>query len=61
MVSFAKWVMPADEEIVEVLSQAASGPRAAIDLVKNIENPRKPFVFRALAWLLKIGILKIQA
>ncbi len=59
MINFAKWVIPADEEIAEVLQQAASGPQVAIDLVKNIDTARKPFVFRALAWLLKLGILKI--
>ena len=59
MINFAKWIIPADEEIAEVLQQAASGPQVAIDLVKNIDTARKPFVFRALAWLLKLGILKI--
>ena len=61
MVSFAKWVLPTDEEIALVLKQASEGPQAAIEMVKTIEDGRKPFVFRTLAWFLKLGILKVQA
>jgi glycosyltransferase involved in cell wall biosynthesis len=61
MVSFAKWVMPSDAEIAAVLKQASNGPQAALDLVMHIEDARKPFVFRTLAWLLKLGIFKVQS
>jgi hypothetical protein len=61
MVSFAKWVLPTDEEIALVLKQASEGPQAAIEMIKTIEDARKPFVFRTLAWFLKLGILKVQA
>ena len=61
MVSFAKFVLPSDAEVAEVLKQAAAGPLAAIELVQTIDNARKPFVFRTLAWLLKMGILKVYA
>lgn len=61
MVSFAKFVLPSDAEVAEVLKQAAAGPLAAIELVQTIDNARKPFVFRTLAWLLKMGILKVHA
>lgn len=60
MVNFAKWVLPSDEEIMAVLQQAAIGPQAALELIKTIDDVRKPFVFRALAWLLKQGILKVH-
>ncbi len=60
MVNFAKWVLPSDEEIKVVLQQAAIGPQAALELINTIDDVRKPFVFRALAWLLKLGILKIH-
>jgi hypothetical protein len=61
MVSFAKWVLPTDAEIEAVLKQAAVGPQEALQLVQTVDNARKPFVFRTLAWLLKIGILKVHA
>lgn len=61
MVSFAKLILPTDAEIAAVLKQAAEGPQAALDLVKHIEDARKPFVFRTLAWFLKLGVLKLQA
>ena len=61
MVSFAKWVMPNDAEIVAVLKQASSGPQSAQNLVVQINEARKPFVFRTLAWLLKLGIFKVQS
>ena len=61
MVSFAKFVLPSDAEVEAVLKQAAAGPQAAMELVQTIDNARKPFVFRTLAWLLKMGILKMNA
>ncbi len=61
MVSFAKFVLPIDAEVAVVLKQAAAGPQAAIELVQTIDNARKPFVFRTLVWLLKMGILKMHA
>jgi glycosyltransferase involved in cell wall biosynthesis len=60
MVNFAKAVLPNNEEIATVLRQASLGPQASLDLVKSIDESRKPFVFRTLAWLLKMGILKMH-
>jgi hypothetical protein len=61
MVSFAKWVMPNDAEIVAVLKQASSGPQSAQNLVVQINEARKPFVFRTLVWFLKLSVLKVQS
>jgi hypothetical protein len=61
MVSFAKWVLPNDAEIAAVLKQASHGPQAALDLVMQIEEKRRPFVFRTLAWFLKLGVLKVPS
>ena len=60
MVNFAKAVLPSNEEIATVLQQAAMGPQAALELLKSIDESRKPHVFRSLAWLLKMGILKMH-
>jgi glycosyltransferase involved in cell wall biosynthesis len=58
MVDFAKAVLPGDDDVQAVLA-AATGPREAQALVQDIEAPRRPFVFRSLAWLVKLGVLKV--
>lgn len=58
MVDFARAVLPGDEDVQAVLA-AATGPREAQALVQGIEAARRPFVFRSLAWLLKLGVLKV--
>ena len=59
MVNFATLVIPTDEEIFSVLQVAENGILPAIDLVKNLPQERQAFVFRSLAWLLKLGVLKL--
>ena len=72
MVDFATLVLPTEAEIVTVLSSAAGGwggdegtntkaGSTAAALVKNIPAQRRPFVFRSLTWLLKLGILKVAS
>jgi len=61
MIDFAKMILPAPAEIESVLSAAASGPTAAGQLVGAIPEGRRPFVFRSLAWLVKLGVLKVLA
>ena len=58
MVSFAKLVLPTDAEVQAVL-QATATPRPALELVQAIPAERQPFVFRTLAWLVKLGVLKV--
>ena len=60
MVSFAKGIIPTDAEMTALLSQAASCPQTAMSLVQHFDDTRKPFMFRALVWLLKLGVLKVQ-
>ena len=59
MVNFAKLVLPLDVEVQTVLFAAASGPRPAIELVEGIAMERRPFVLRTLAWLAKLGVLRV--
>ncbi len=59
MVNFAKAVMPAEEEIRAVLSTIAGGPMSAIEAVAVIPSERRVYVFRALAWLAKMHIVKV--
>ena len=59
MVNFAKLVLPIDSEIAHVLNAAAYGPTSAQALVQGIEPSRQAFVLRSLAWLLKLGVLRL--
>lgn len=61
MVDFAKAVLPTEVEIRSVIQAVAAGPRPAGELVQGIAAERQAFVFRALAWLVKLGVLKVQA
>jgi glycosyltransferase involved in cell wall biosynthesis len=58
MVDFAKVILPTEDEIASVL-QALSHPQTAQALLAGIAQERQAFVFRSLAWLLKLGVLKV--
>jgi len=58
MVNFAKQVLPSPEEVAQVLMNASLGSQSAKSLLDNIPQDRKFTVFRSLAWLLKMGLLK---
>ncbi len=60
MVNFAKLVLPTDAEIAQLLNAAAQGPTSAQALVQCIEPSRQAFVLRSLAWLLKLGVLRLS-
>ena len=59
MVNFAKLVLPSDAEIVHVLNAAAQGPCSVQALIQGIDPSRQAFVLRSLAWLLKLGVLRL--
>jgi glycosyltransferase involved in cell wall biosynthesis len=58
MVDFAKVILPTEDEIASVL-QALSHPQTAQALLAGIAQERQAFMFRSLAWLLKLGVLKV--
>ena len=59
MVNFAKMVLPSEAEVQLVLNAAAPGAKTALELIQAIPDKRQAHVFRALVWLLKLGILKV--
>lgn len=61
MVDFARVVLPSDDEVQTVLQAAAAGPQPALQLVIAIASPRQALVLRSLAWLVKLGVLKVCA
>lgn len=58
MVNFVKEVLPTLDEVRLVLEAAGQGPRPAAQLVQGIAEQRRAVVFRALTWLVKLGILR---
>jgi hypothetical protein len=60
MIDFADAILPNHDEILTVLVTAAAGPRSANELVAGIGAGRRPLVFRALVWLMKLGVLSID-
>lgn len=59
MVDYARHVLPDAQETSQVLDAAAAGPRRAGELVEAIAPARRPHVLRALAWMAKLGVLKV--
>jgi hypothetical protein len=58
MVDYAKFVLPTDDEVKIIIGKAALGTTNAGDLIKDIPQKRQAYVFRALVWLVKLGILR---
>ena len=58
MVDFAKLILPSEEEIKAVLS-AGTNQQSAEQWVQAVPTDRRPYMFRLLAWLLKLGVLKV--
>lgn len=58
MVDFAKHLLPTTAEIQIVLTSAQGKPKLAEELIHAIAPERKPYVLRALSWLIKLGVLK---
>ena len=59
MVDFAKHLLPTTAEIQIVLTSAQGKPKLAEELIHAIAPERKPYVLRALSWLIKLGVLKV--
>lgn len=59
MVNYAELVFPTNAEIEQVLANASIEPTAAEALIEGVATARRPYVFRGLVWLLKIGILQL--
>lgn len=59
MVDFAKAVLPTEQETSFVLASLAAGSQQAGVLVQGLPQERHAFVFRALAWMAKMGMAKM--
>jgi glycosyltransferase involved in cell wall biosynthesis len=59
MVNFAKQVLPSQQDVNQVLMKANAGPLSARAFSEVSPPERKLSVYRSLAWMLKMGLLKI--
>lgn len=59
MVNYSSGVQATDAELALVFEVAAAGPAAAAELVRNVPEPRRLHALRSLAWLLKLGLLRL--
>ena len=59
MVRYARAILPNDAELATVLDAAEAGPQPAARLIDGIAPARRSAVFRALAWLVKLDILRL--
>jgi glycosyltransferase involved in cell wall biosynthesis len=59
MVNYARIVLPDEEEVQAMVQSAATKPRQAAEFVAGFPAERQPYLFRALSWLLKLGIIKL--
>ena len=59
MVEFAKAVLPAPTDIQVMLAAAAPGPRPVAALIQALPEARRALGLRGLAWLLKLGVLRV--
>jgi len=66
MIEFARAIWPSQIELESVLNAAASKSgdlilrrKPARELVQAIPEGRRPSVFRALAWLVKLGVFRV--
>jgi hypothetical protein len=57
MVDYAKVILPSEAEIRSVL-QGAQSPSTASALIEGAPQERRALVYRALVWLVKLGVLK---
>ena len=60
MVSYAQEIMPEAAECQALIAQLTQGPVAAGALLHDVTPARQAIVFRALAWLVKLGVLCVS-
>ena len=59
MVSFARAVLPSDDDCQRIIETLKQGPRTAVQLIESVPAERRAFVLRALAWMVKMGALGV--
>lgn len=59
MVRFAGVVIPSEAEVALILARASDGPMTAAQLVAEVPDKRQAFALRSLAWLAKMGVLRV--
>ncbi len=60
MIGYAAAVLPGLAECDALIDACAAGPQSAGDVVTVIAAERRGFVFRAIPWLAKLGIVTVE-
>lgn len=59
MVNFAKQMLPTSVEVNAILMQIGQESQTAEQLIQSFPDNRRAFLFRSLAWLVKMHLLKV--
>ena len=59
MVNFAEPVLPPPSEVRTLLHAASRGPQHAAECADSLPVDRRPTALTSLAWLVKLGALKV--
>ena len=59
MVNFAKQMLPTSVEVNAILLQVGQESQTAEQLIQSFPDNRRAFLFRSLAWLVKMHLLKV--
>jgi len=59
MVSFADGILPDLSETEALLAAFAAGPRTPEQVLGSMPENRRPALYRALSWLVKLGLLRL--
>ena len=54
-------ILPTDDEFLKIFRAIQNGDLRGQDLLIHFEELRRPFIFRSLLWLLKVGLVKLSS
>lgn len=60
MVRFAPLTMPAEDDLAAMLTVLAKSPASAGTVIAAVAEPRRALALRSLAWLAKLGVVRVE-
>lgn len=59
MVNYAKHVIPQEQTLISIINKIGTEPKTALEAVSNIPTDQQARSLRSIAWLAKLGLLKV--
>jgi hypothetical protein len=59
MVRFPQVNLADDVDVAAICAALTNGPARAEQLVAEVTEARRPFALRSLAWMVKLGLIKV--